>query len=346
MPQPIQPRFTDLSVFEAYLRSSGNSVPKQTVMPLTLAAAERMVERYCRRRFAPIPPLDSTYTRQVISMAGSASSLTPQVIGSLPLGFNGAETPPLQLPLDAATAQAALAALPTVGVGNVVVTGGPLPAWPLSVVWQGTLTGEQPLIVPDSSLLAGGEAFVMDMGYDSRPPVLRRFTTEGRSTIRVPDLRAVDPAPDPRVPNSGGLVLAGRRLLPTQYNLGYGAYAAGGADEAIGSDIAEPATEIFLGSAYGPAFSIAASFSFVAPIGYYSNDLSITGRWGWNPVPEDIVDAVYVVGARRWAERNAFYSDAYVTPEGMTLQFFKQLPAAAQAALTSYRVPNIALVGR
>lgn len=348
MPQSTpQPRFTDLDTFEAYLRTTANSVPKQTVLPILLASAERMVERYCRRRFAPSPRLSDTYQRQVVSLLGSAASfLAPTIAGHLGVSFAGQATAPLQLPLQASALQAALGPLSTVGVGNVLCTGGPLPASPISVVWQGTLDGDQPLLEVDSSALSGGYALVTDAGYDSLPPVMRRFTTRGESSVRIPDLRAVDASPDPRVPNSGGVVLYGQRLLPTQYDLGYAGYGEGGADEAIGEgDQAEPSTEINLGYGFGPAFSVAASFSFVSPIGYVNNDLSITGRWGWLPTPIDIVDAVYTVGSRRWAERNAWFSDAYVTPEGMTLSFYKQLPAAAQAALSTYRVPNIALIG-
>jgi hypothetical protein len=53
--------------------------------------------------------------------------------GTFTLTYNGQTTSAIAYDANAATVQAALAALSNIGVGNVAVTGGPLPASPLVV---------------------------------------------------------------------------------------------------------------------------------------------------------------------------------------------------------------------
>lgn len=341
------PRFTDIGMAQEQLQMTVSSAAKLDVLTSKLCTAERFVERYCRRRFAPEPALaDPTtgYQRRLLSLASVMQPLL--ATGSIKVSFGASQSPALVLPLTASAATTALQAMPSFGAGNVICTGGPLPTYPLSITFAGSLVGEQESVTVDSSGLGGAAwAIVTDCGFDSKPPVLKRFTTRGRSVVRVPDLRIVEAAPDPRIPTVQGVSWYGRQLLPTQYQLGYDAYATGGADEAIGSGItAEPSTEIILGYGAGSGWSVAAQFAFVLPIGYQNNDLSIVGRWGWMPPPPDIIDACYVVAARLYNERNAAYSDQMITQEGVVFSFFKQLPASTQAALDTYRVPNMALV--
>lgn len=57
----------------------------------------------------------------------------------------------------AATIQAALEELPTIGVGNVLVTGGPLPATPITITFIGKLGGiSQPLITTTGTTFTAG----------------------------------------------------------------------------------------------------------------------------------------------------------------------------------------------
>jgi hypothetical protein len=354
VPTPPQPRFTSVEDLQYYLRSSGGSVPTQQVLGWVLAGAETMVERYCRRRFTPSPALRTDYQRQVVSISGQGQTNVLQIAGSFRLQYNGNWTSVLTLPVTPVALQAALQAVS--GLGSVTCGGGPLPSYPISVYMRGVPSPSetpQAMLIPDNSGLGtSGYVSVADMGFDSNPPVARRFTTRGRAEVRVPDLRVVDPDVDPRIvpvgpngANSGGVWLYGRRLLPNQYYLGYQGYAPGGADEAIGTgEYAEPVDHMVLGYGYGLGMTLAQQFAYVLPQMYLANDLTITGRWGWSPTPPDVVDATLAVAARRYRERDAGFSDAYQTPEGALLQFFKQIPASAKAALDLYRVPNIALV--
>jgi hypothetical protein len=349
VPSPPQPRFTSIEDLQYYLRSQGQDVPRQTVLAWTLAGAEVMVERYCRRRFSPEPALRTDYQRQVVSVFGQGQTNVLQLAGTLAFSLGGNSTGPLTLPITASQLQAALRANIT-GLSQVTCGGGPLPTYPINVYMIGVpnaTSQPQALLAVDSSGISpAGMASVYDAGFDSNPPVARRYTTRGMKEIRVMDLRAIDPEPDPRIPSSGGIYLYGRRLLPNQYFTGYGSYAPGGADEAIGvGDYAEPADRVILGYGYGLGMTLAQQFAYVLPQMYLANDATITGRWGWNPTPPDIIDATYAVAARRYRERDASFSDQIVTPEGMALAFFKTLPASVKGALDAYRVPNIGLLG-
>lgn len=67
----------------------------------------------------------------------------------------------------------------------------------------------------------------------------------------------------------------------------------------------------------------------------------ITGRFGWYPPPEDLKDAVLVMAARRYKERDAAYGDAVQLADGGIISYFKQFPPSVQATLDQYR--NLAI---
>jgi hypothetical protein len=314
------------------------------VLAQMLASAEIMVERYCRRHFAPEPALRTDYQRQVIACNGQGQTNVLQLAGSFSLAYGG-QGVTLTLPVTASALQAALRQLP--GLSAVQCGGGPLPSYPISVYMIGVAnTTPQTLITADSTGLgAAGYVTVIDCGFDSSPPVTKRFTTRGKTENKVPDLRLVDPAPDPNIPGSGGVVLYGRRLLPNQYYLGYSGYAPGGADESFGTgDYAEPASTITLGYGYGLGMTLAQQFAYVLPQMYLANDLQITGRWGWYPTPADIVDATYSIASRAYRERDAAFSDQLMSPEGVAFAFYKSMPSRIKAILDPYRPLHIALI--
>jgi hypothetical protein len=73
--------------------------------------------------------------------------------------------------------------------------------------------------------------------------------------------------------------------------------------------------------------------------------LSITGRFGWNPLPADLDDAIYTLAARRYRERQSNHADSVQLPEGLTLAYFRQLPASVQGTLNMLKVYHFSVIG-
>jgi hypothetical protein len=71
--------------------------------------------------------------------------------------------------------------------------------------------------------------------------------------------------------------------------------------------------------------------------------IAVTGRFGWWPAPDDIRDAVLVMAARRWKERDAGYGDSVQLAEGITVAYYRQFPATVQATIESYVRRKVAL---
>jgi hypothetical protein len=341
IPAPAQPRFSDVLIAQDQINVEANSTLKLTVLTSKLCAAERFVERFTRRRFAPEPALDDPDTgfqRRLVSIM----SVQPiaAVSGSFPLTFDG-ETAEIDADWTAAEIQTALDGAWGLGAGEVLVSGGPLPTYSVSITFGGSLVGVQPAVTTDAGALGVSAAVVVtDCGFDSAPPVLKAFSTRGKTTVRVPDLRVIDSAPDPRMPQFQGLSLRGQRLQANQYDLGYGGYGPDG-QFGLGDADAEPVTSIEL----IPFLPDAAAFGVMLGYGpWMTQDLQIVGRWGWLVPPPDVVDAVYQVAGRLYMERNAAFSDQMITADGVIWQFFKTLPSSTQAALSTYIVPNGAFI--
>jgi hypothetical protein len=87
----------------------------------------------------------------------------------------------------------------------------------------------------------------------------------------------------------------------------------------------------------------ATMIELMAPF-YWPATMTITGQWGWNPIPPELEDVTYALAARFYRERDAAYSDAVQTAQGF-LSYFRELPPRLQMVLDSLRVPNWALVG-
>ncbi len=88
-----------------------------------------------------------TLELQTLTKSGTISG------GTYTITFNGYTTGLLQWNSSAAVVQAALEALPSVGTGGVVVTGGSIDTAPLAI--QFWLQGNEPAITVDTSLLTG-----------------------------------------------------------------------------------------------------------------------------------------------------------------------------------------------
>ena len=149
-------------------------------------------------------------------------------------------------------------------------------------------------------------------GSDTNPAVAKSFiVARGRNIVRVPDLRATT-----------SVVLDGAALdtLSGYYPL----------------DGWEPITTLHLYTPYGESPGWAGTAA--------SGNLTITGRWGWNPVPDDVKYAIKALGSRLYKERNASWADAVALPDGSVLQYFRSLPATVQASISLYRPLNLAIV--
>jgi hypothetical protein len=100
---------------------------------------------------ASIATLGGTNEQQTITITGTPTG------GTFTLTYNGATTAPIAFNAAAAAVTAALEALPNIGTGNVVSTGGALPGTPVVVTFQNAL-GRQNVAVMTASgaALTGG----------------------------------------------------------------------------------------------------------------------------------------------------------------------------------------------
>jgi hypothetical protein len=144
---------------------------------------------------------------------------------------------------------------------------------------------------------------------DTAPSIEKSVVvTPADRLVRIPDVREVVSV------TLGGLV-----LNPANYKLGN--YSA-----------ASPAKQIELLQTAVP--------SFTQP----ETTLTFKGRFGFNPTPPDIVDAVLTIAARRYRERDASFSDAVQLSDGGLLSYFRSLSSNTQVILRSYKMPRVALL--
>lgn len=148
-------------------------------------------------------------------------------------------------------------------------------------------------------------------GNDTAPSVEKTVKVTPRDRlVRIPDVREVS-----------SITLGGLALDPSDYLLGN--YSA-----------TSPATQIEL---------LQTASSTLIPS---ETELTILGRFGFNPTPADILDAVLTIAARRYRERDAAYADAVQLGEtGAINSYFRSLPSNIQHILRSYKQPRLALVG-
>lgn len=146
-------------------------------------------------------------------------------------------------------------------------------------------------------------------GEDTAPAIEKSvIVTPQDRLVRIPDFREVI-----------SVTLGGMTLNPANYMLGN--YSAG-----------SPANQIELLQTAVPSLTQA------------ETKLTLKGRFGFNPVPPDIIDAVLTIAARRYRERDASFSDSLQTSEGGMLTYFRSLPSNVQLILRSYKLPRIAVL--
>jgi hypothetical protein len=145
------------------------------------------------------------------------------------------------------------------------------------------------------------------------------LTTFGKTQIRVPDLRAVT-----------SMTHHGTFLDTDDWSVGYGMSGV------------SPATHIELYSTRPPD----RYFGMVSRVGGHEpNDLVITGRWGFSPVPEDIVHAVCLMASKQWRRRDQGYADVTVDETTSYFRVAQSIPGDAKVILDTYKVHNLGIVG-
>src|SRR3954447_5712686 len=113
---------------------------------------------------APLTQAPPANIGDIIKLTGSpvnevqslAISGTPTA-GTFRLAFKSVSTTAIAYNATAAAMQAALEAISTIGTGNVICAGGPLPASPVTITFQGQLAGSnQPLLTVNSAAFTAG----------------------------------------------------------------------------------------------------------------------------------------------------------------------------------------------
>lgn len=68
------------------------------------------------------------------------------------------------------------------------------------------------------------------------------------------------------------------------------------------------------------------------------------GLFGFDPLPEDLEDSIYVFASRRYRERDAQYADAVDIGDGQSAAYFRSMPANVRQAWEYFRIPEPAFV--
>lgn len=150
-------------------------------------------------------------------------------------------------------------------------------------------------------------------GADTASPVTRAFSVNEKGWVRIPDLRTATSVEIDDVPLSDG----------TDYELDV--YNAG----------SEPHTSIKL-------------VSYTAFVNPYtgravSSRLEITGRWGFNPAPDDVKDSILALAARQYRRKDAMFADV-IDQGGVSFEYTKGVPNFITDILALYKFPRIAIV--
>lgn len=150
---------------------------------------------------------------------------------------------------------------------------------------------------------------------DTAPPVTKNFRLRGTSRfVNLPDLRELT-----------SITFGGIAILSTPGNEGY----------------------VLWGKEGRPYTAVELDRIAVSPFAS-GNILSVTGRWGYLEVPDDIQDALCMWVARRFKQRDANYADTVTQGiEGAAFSYSQKIPGDIQLTLNEYRSQgtNIALVG-
>lgn len=83
-----------------------------------------------------------------------------------------------------------------------------------------------------------------------------------------------------------------------------------------------------------------------APVGTADGRLArrvceVTGRFGFEAIPDNLRNAIYVLAARAVHERDAAYADQVAIAEGAGVQsYYRQLPPATKLVFATYSLPS------
>ncbi len=67
--------------------------------------------------------------------------------------------------------------------------------------------------------------------------------------------------------------------------------------------------------------------------------VTVTGRFGFATLPENLVDAIYVLAARYFYERAALYADRVVVGEGAVAEsYYRQLPPRTKLVFATFTI--------
>lgn len=69
--------------------------------------------------------------------------------------------------------------------------------------------------------------------------------------------------------------------------------------------------------------------------------VTVKGRFGFASIPPNLLDAIYILAARYWYERDAQYADQVPIAEGAAIQtYYRQLPPRTKLVFATYTVPQ------
>lgn len=160
-----------------------------------------------------------------------------------------------------------------------------------------------------------GRRFYADPAFeddvDSADPVTKSFTVRGRGWVRIPDLRT-----ETEVSINGSVLTADVDYVLDDYN----------------SD-GEPHTSIQLVSLspWTNPFTLSSV-----------TRLSITGRWGFVPVPDDVKDSILALAARQYRRKDAMFSDV-IDMGNVSFEYTKGVPNFITDILDLYKMPRVAV---
>jgi hypothetical protein len=147
-----------------------------------------------------------------------------------------------------------------------------------------------------------------EAGEDINPVITKRIATRGLMDVRIPDLRELVT-----------ITLGGNTLVEDD---GYSLIRREDGDPAHAIEFSDFAGSYWL-NVPGEA------------------DLVITGRWGFNPTPDDIKHFVCSLVARQYKKREANFADMIQTgPEGSIFRYMRALPEELRMIIDSYRISH------
>lgn len=70
--------------------------------------------------------------------------------------------------------------------------------------------------------------------------------------------------------------------------------------------------------------------------------VEVTGEFGFAAIPDDLLEAIYILAARSYYERQAQFADQVALAEGVGVQaYYRQLPQRVKLIFGAYAVPNL-----